>query len=180
MQAPEDVLKFWFEDHGRDDWFGGKAEFDAEIVARFGATHAGVAAGEAYTWRKTPEGRLAEIIVLDQFSRHIHRGKAQAFATDGMALILAQEAVALGIDQKLDPMKRVFLYLPYEHSESPTMQAHSLRLFQSLGIDEVTQFAKWHVEVIQRFGRFPKRNAALGRESTPEELVYIESKEHTF
>lgn len=180
MQAPEDVLKFWFVDHGRDDWFGGKPEFDAKLAAQFSATHERIAAGEGYAWRHSPEGRLAEIIVLDQFSRQLYRGSPKAFASDGMALVLAQELVAQGLDQTLTPPQRIFAYLPYEHSESLAMQLHSVRLFQSLGIEEVTQFAKWHVDVIQRFGRFPKRNKALGRESTPEELAYIESKEHSF
>lgn len=180
MQAPEDVLKFWFEDHGPDDWFAGKPEFDAKIAAQFTATHERLAAGEGYTWRKSAEGRLAEIVVLDQFSRQLYRGSPKAFASDGMALVLAQEMVAQGLDQSLTPQQRVFVYLPYEHAESMAMQAHSMRLFQGLGIEQATQFAKWHVEVIQRFGRFPKRNKALGRESTPEELVYIGSGEHTF
>jgi uncharacterized protein (DUF924 family) len=180
MQAPEDVIRFWFVDHGQPDWFGGKPEFDAEIAAKFTATHAAVAAGEAYTWRKTAEGRLAEIIVLDQFSRQLFRGQAKAFATDGMALVLAQEAIAQGLDKELDTMQRTFLYLPYQHSESPSLQAQSLRLFQSIGNEQGIQFARWHVDVIQRFGRFPKRNKALGRESTPEELAYINSGEHTF
>ena len=180
MQAPEDVLKFWFVDHGQEDWFGGKPEFDAKLAAQFSATHERIAAGEGYLWRSSAEGRLAEIIVLDQFSRQLYRGSPKAFASDGMALVLAQEMVAQGLDQKLTPGQRVFVYLPYEHAESLAMQAHSLRLFQSIGIEQATQFAKWHVEVIQRFGRFPKRNKALGRESTPEELAYIESKEHPF
>jgi uncharacterized protein (DUF924 family) len=180
MQAPEDVLKFWFEDHGHEDWFGGKPEFDAKLKAQFGATHERIAAGEGYAWRNTPAGRLAEIVVLDQFSRQLYRGQPKAFASDGMALVLAQEFVAQGLDQALEPMRRMFVYLPYEHSESLAMQLHSVRLFQALGDENAIKFARAHLEVIQRFGRFPKRNAALGRESTPEELAYMASGEHTF
>ena len=101
MRTHQDVLKFWFEDHGQADWFGGKPEFDAELAADFADTHAAVARGEAWEWRKTPEGRLAEIIVLDQFSRQLHRKSPLAFASDDMALTLAQEAVAGGHDQAI-------------------------------------------------------------------------------
>lgn len=180
MQSAEDVLRFWFEEHGQDDWFGGKPEFDAELKARFAATHEAVAAGEGYVWRHSIEGRLAEVIVLDQFSRQLHRGSPRAFAQDGMALVLAQEAVAQHLDQQLPPVRRVFLYMPYQHSESIVIQAHSVRLFQALGDEEMLKYARGHFDVIQRFGRFCKRNAALGRTSTPEELAYIEQTEGVF
>src|SRR5690606_3874197 len=100
-------------EHGREDWFGGKPEFDDKLTAEFAETHMAVAAGEAWTWRTTADGRLAEIIVLDQFSRQIYRGQARAFATDGMALALAQEAVAGGHDQAVEMPQRMFFYLPY-------------------------------------------------------------------
>jgi len=180
MQSPDDVLAFWFEEHGEDDWFAGKPEFDAAIAARFTATHEAVSAGEGYLWRKSIAGRLAEIIVLDQFSRQLHRGNGRAFAQDRMALVLAQEAVAQQLDRDLPAERRTFLYMPYMHSESMVIQAHSLRLFQGLGDEKSTQFAQWHVDVIRRFGRFPKRNAPLGRESTAEELAYMASDEHGF
>ena len=136
MPTPEDILRFWFVEHGRDDWFGGKPEFDAELAARFGAAHPRIAAGEAFGWRATPEGRLAEIIVLDQFSRQLHRGSPSAFAQDGMALVLAQEAVAGGFDRRLEPERRMFLYLPYEHSESLVIHDEAMRLFTALGDEE--------------------------------------------
>ncbi len=180
MQSHEDVLKFWFEEHGPDDWFAGSPEFDAVLTARFAATLDAVSKGEGYTWRGTIDGRLAEIIVLDQFSRQIHRKSARAFAQDGMALVLAQEAVALGLDELLDATRRRFLYMPYMHAESLVIQAQSIRLFQTLRDDETLKFCHWHFEVVQRFGRFPKRNAALGRESTPEELAYINEGGHPF
>jgi uncharacterized protein (DUF924 family) len=180
MQSPDDVLKFWFEDHGRDDWFAGKPEFDDAVRTRFAATHEAVSAGEAYGWRKTPGGRLAEVIVLDQFSRQLHRGTARAFTQDGMALVLAQEAVALGLDREMDRDHRLFLYMPFQHAESLAIQGVSVRLFQALGNPDLLKYAQGHFEVIRRFGRFCKRNAALGRDSTPEELHYIETSEGVF
>ena len=113
MKTAEDVLKFWFVDHGRDDWFGAKPEFDGQIAEQFAETHAAVARGEAWRWRTTPNGRLAEIIVLDQFSRQLFRGRAEAFASDAMALTLAQEAVAGGHHNFLPMPQRMFLLLPY-------------------------------------------------------------------
>jgi len=173
MPTPDDILRFWFVEHGRDDWFGGKAEFDAELAGRFADLHPRVAAGEAWAWRATPEGRLAEIIVLDQFSRQLHRGSPEAFAHDGMALALAQEAVAGGHDLRLDPVRRMFLYLPYEHSESLAIHEEAVRLFTALGDEEALKYELAHLDCLRRFGRYPKRNAALGRASTPAELDYI-------
>lgn len=173
MPTPEDILRFWFVEHGRDDWFGGKAEFDARLAGRFADAHPRVAAGEAYGWRLTPEGRLAEVIVLDQFSRQLHRGSPEAFAQDGMALALAQEAVAHGHDLQLAPLQRQFLYMPYMHSESLVIHEEAVRLFTALGDEETLKFELAHLECLRRFGRYPKRNATLGRPSTPGELDYI-------
>jgi uncharacterized protein (DUF924 family) len=180
MKTAEDVLKFWFVDHGQDDWFGAKPEFDAQIAEQFAETHAAVARGEAWRWRTTPNGRLAEIIVLDQFSRQLFRGRAEAFASDAMALTLAQEAVAGGHHNFLPMPQRMFLLLPYQHSESPAVQAESVRLHTALGDADLLKFAEGHAQCITRFGRFPKRNAALGRANTPEEAEYIASSEGMF
>ena len=180
MKSAADVLKFWFEDHGSDDWFGGKPEFDALIAQEFGETHAALARGEGWRWRRTPEGRLAEIIVLDQFSRQLFRGQPQAFASDSMALTLAQEAVAGGHHNFLPMPQRMFMLLPYMHSESAEVQAESLRLHRALDVPDIMQFAVGHAECVKRFGRFPKRNAALGRISTPEEADYIASVQGMF
>ncbi len=174
METPRRVLDFWFVEHGRDDWFGGKPEFDKELSDHFAGTHAAVARGEAWRWRATPQGRLAEIIVLDQFSRQLHRGSALAFASDDMALALAQEAVAGGHDQKLERKQRHFLYMPYMHSESLLVHEEALRLFAALGDAETLKFEELHIECLRRFGRYPRRNTALGRLSTPEEIAYIE------
>src|SRR5690606_13001861 len=145
--------------------------FDAAIRTRFGALHERAAQGELWPWRATPAGRLAEILVLDQFSRNLHRGSARAFAQDGIALGLAQEAVAQGLDAPLAPVQRAFLYLPYMHSESRAVQRESVRLYTALGREDNLHFAHRHAEIVERFGRYPHRNAALSRDSTAEELA---------
>lgn len=180
MSTPDDVLHFWFIGHGQQDWFGGKPEFDAELAAKFTQTHARVAAGEAYPWRATSDGRLAEIIVLDQFSRQLYRGSPTAFAQDGMALALAQETVAGGFDLELDLPRRTFIYMPYMHSESLVIHEEAMRLFTALGSGEQLKYEVAHLECLKRFGRYPRRNAALGRQSTPEELEYIAAGEGMF
>ena len=168
------VLHFWFDETPRTRWFARDEAFDAAIRARFGALHASAAQGELWAWRSTPAGRLAEIVVLDQFSRNLYRGSPRAFAQDGMALVLAQEAVAQGLDAGLSGDERAFLYMPYMHSESRVVQQESLRLFTALGQAENLRFAERHAEIIERFGRYPHRNAALGRTSTAEELAFLQ------
>ena len=173
MRTAEDVIRFWFTEHGPDDWFGGKPEFDAAIAARFGKIHAYVSRGEGWAWRQTAEGRLAEVIVLDQFSRQLFRNDGKAFAQDSMALVLAQEAIAAGADQAVDAVKRAFFYLPFMHAEALVIQDEGMRLYQALGDAAQLDFMTKHREAIARFGRFPFRNAALGRTSTPDELAYM-------
>jgi uncharacterized protein (DUF924 family) len=176
MLTAEDVLNFWFNECTFEDWFGGKAEFDARLSSRFAPTHHHVSLGEAYGWRSDAEGRLAEIIVLDQFSRQLHRNSARAFAQDTMALVLAQELVAQGLDAALTPHQRLFAYMPYMHSESLLIHDEALRLFSALDVPEGIKSEHEHRAVLERFGRYPKRNAALGRMSTPQELAYLEDK----
>jgi len=180
MRTFEDVIKFWFVDHGQEDWFGGKAAFDVKLAAGFADTHAAVARGEAWEWRKTPEGRLAEIIVLDQFSRQLYRKSPLAFVNDAMALTLAQEAVAGGHDRAIELGRRTFIYMPYMHSESLIVHEEAQRLFGDIGNVETLDYEVKHVEVLRRFGRYPRRNEALGRESTPEEIVYMASGQGMF
>ena len=175
MRSCHDVLQFWFVTHGESDWFGGKPEFDAELAAAFTDTHAAVARGEAWSWRQTPAGRLAEIIVLDQFSRQLFRQRPEAFATDGMALALAQEAVASGADLALEPRQRMFVYLPYMHSESLLIHEEAVRLHELYGNAKALEFELAHRDCLRRFSRYPRRNQALGRLSTPEELDYMAS-----
>lgn len=173
MPGPQAVLKFWFADHGYDDWFGGKPEFDTALASQFTDLHPQVARGEAWHWRQTPEGRLAELIVLDQFSRQLHRGEAEAFAQDKMALVLAQEAVAAGADDAVDRDWAMFFYMPYMHAESLVIQDEGVRLFTLHGDEKVLEFMRKHRDTVARFGRFPFRNAALGRQSTAEEEAYM-------
>ena len=179
-RTAEDVLHFWFVEHGPDDWFAGRPEFDALLAERFTETHEAAAQGETFGWRTSPEGRLAEILVLDQFSRQLHRGSPRAFAQDGMALVLAQEAIAGGHDRALDEAQRQFLLMPYMHSESLLVHEEAVRLFTELGRESALKFELAHVDVLRRFGRYPRRNAALGRESTAEELAYMASNEGMF
>ncbi len=180
MKTADDVLKFWFVEHGQPDWFGAKPEFDTLIAEKFAETHAAAARGETWRWRSTPEGRLAEIIVLDQFSRQLFRGRAGAFATDSMSLVLAQEAVAGGHHLFVPMPQRMFVLLPYMHAESVDIQAESMRLHKAIDAPDLLKFAQGHADCIARFGRFPKRNAALGRTSTPDEAAYIAGTEGMF
>lgn len=177
MSSPDEILTFWFVEHGMEDWFGAKPEFDALIAKRFTEIFESAARGETWRWRTTPQGRLAEIIVLDQFPRQLFRGQARAFATDAMALVLAQELVGGGHHNFLPMPQRMFALLPYQHAESALVQAESVRLHTALGDPEVMKHAEGHARTIQRFGRFPKRNAALGRPSTPDEMDYINSSD---
>lgn len=174
MQDFEDVLDFWFVEHGPDHWFARTDEFDAALAARFRETHQAVARGEAWAWRQQARGRLAEIIVLDQFSRQLHRGGADAFAQDKMALVLAQEAVALGVHEAVGKPAGMFVLMPFMHAESVVIQEEGMRLFEAYGEPEQVDYMAKHRDTIARFGRFPFRNAALGRQSTAEEIAYME------
>jgi uncharacterized protein (DUF924 family) len=174
MMTPDDVLDFWFAgDPGahRDEWFEKNAEFDT-ACARFADALRDAKTGAFDHWCETPRGTLALIILLDQFSRNLHRYAPEAFAADVKARGIARSAVARGIDQLLGPVERMFLYLPFEHSEDLADQDEAVRLFTPLGEDMV-RYAERHRDVICRFGRFPHRNAALGRLHTPEEQLYL-------
>lgn len=173
MHLPDIILQFWFEQIDRTLWFKKDADFDQLLRDRFGALHTQASMGELAGWRATAHGRLAEIIVLDQFSRNLFRDNAKAFAQDGMALVLAQEAVRNGSDSELSAQQRVFLYMPYMHSESLQIHAEAVELFTRLGIQGNLDFELKHKAIIERFGRYPHRNALLGRESTPEELAFL-------
>lgn len=176
MQSHQDVIDFWFVEHGPDDWFGGKPEFDTALADRFADLHPQVARGEAWAWRETPEGRLAEIVVLDQFSRQLHRGSAEAFAQDKMALVLAQEAISGGHDMAVPHDWAYFIYMPFMHAESLAMQDEGVRLFENFGNEDALDYMVKHRETIARFGRFPFRNKALGRDSTAEEMAYMDEQ----
>jgi uncharacterized protein (DUF924 family) len=178
--AAADVLDFWFADAAKSRWFGKDPEFDALIRERFGALHARAMRCELFAWRKTAQGRLAEIIVLDQFSRNIFRDEAAAFASDPLALALAQEAIGIGADQAIEPSQRSFLYMPFMHSESLAIHDVAMELFTRSGNESTLNFERQHRAIIERFGRYPHRNAVLGRESTREELAFLDSPGSSF
>lgn len=177
---PQDVLHFWFDEATPEQHFKNDAAFDAGIRARFGETHQAAARGELAAWRDTPKGRLAEIIVLDQFSRNLFRDDARAFATDGMALVLAQEALRAGADRAIPATRLAFLYMPFMHSESRMIHAEAERLFRHSGLEDNYKFELKHKAIIDRFGRYPHRNRVLGRASTPEELAFLDQPGSSF
>lgn len=180
VEARDAVLRFWFEECTPEQWWQKDVAFDDGVRARFGDVHRAAVRGELVAWRGTPAGRLAEIIVLDQFSRNLFRDRPEAFACDGMALALAQEAVGCGDHLKVAPERRSFLYMPYMHSESPVVHEEAVRLFESLGSEKTLDAARKHKAIIDRFGRYPHRNAILGRESTPEELAFLAEPDSSF
>ncbi|CAG70192.1 MULTISPECIES: DUF924 family protein [Acinetobacter] len=169
----QDVLDFWFAPDHTNFWFAKDSLFDDEIRTQFSTVHQQATQAELWSWRQTVEGRLAEIIVLDQFSRNLYRDQAQAFAQDSMALALAQEAITQQLDAQLSPEQRSFLYMPFMHSESKLIHEFALKLFQKLGNEINLSFEKKHKVIIDQFGRYPHRNAILGRQSTPEELEFL-------
>lgn len=167
------VLSFWFQEIEARLWFASDRNFDDLIRQRFLGVMQQAAAGELYPWRATAEGRLAEIIVLDQFSRNVYRNTAQAFAQDTIALVLAQEAVLSGALNALNPTQRSFLLLPYMHSESKQIHLVAESLFRDFAPAGNHDFELRHKAIIDRFGRYPHRNDILGRTSTPEEVEFL-------
>lgn len=189
--TPDSILDFWFgvpgsPEYGRSraQWFRKDAAFDADLRARFGEVHAAAAAGGLAAWEDGAASRLALIVVLDQFSRNIFRGDAASFACDPDALRLARDMVARNWDATLLPVMRSFVYLPFEHSEHPADQDEAVRLIGTLehepGTEGLLVWAEKHRDVIRRFGRFPHRNAILGRESTPDELAFLQQPGSSF
>lgn len=167
------VLQFWFEELEPRQWWIKDPVLDRRIRQRFASSHELAIGGELSAWRKNAQGRLAEIIVLDQFSRNLYRGSPEAFATDPLALALAQQAVALEQDQKLPPRQRSFLYMPFMHSEAAEVHQAAVPLFESLAMPRSLESELRHKAIIDRFGRYPHRNAVLGRDSTPEERAFL-------
>lgn len=169
----QDINQFWFSEIEQKLWFKKDDAFDQLLIERFGPLQKSAAQAELYQWRSTPEGRLAEIIVLDQFSRNMFRDSPLAFACDPLALALAQVAIACGDDQKLSPEHRTFLYMPFMHSESLPIHDVALQLFADLGRESNLDFEKKHRVIIEEFGRYPHRNKVLGRESTALEIEFL-------
>ena len=174
MTTHSEVVAFW-RDAGAARWFARDDAFDAEFRERFEADHFAAARGEYQAWMESAEGALALLILLDQFPRNCFRGSAHSYATDGLARHYARRAVEAGFDLRVESALRLFFYLPYEHSESLADQDRSMELFAGIGDAELLKYAKLHRDLIERFGRFPHRNVALGRESTREEIDYLAS-----
>lgn len=174
------VLDFWFEEIDPSFWFMKDALFDQQIISRFSKTYDDVIADKTAPWRKTPEGRLAEIIVLDQFSRNMFRDTPKAFAGDDLALHLAQEAVRVGDDQKIPLIQRAFVYMPYMHSENKAVHQEAVKLFSQAGLENSLKYEILHKDIIDRFGRYPHRNKILGRTSTPEEIEFLKKPGSSF
>lgn len=179
-QEYRQVIDFWFKETTPKLWFSKDDDFDALIRERFSELHRSARMGELYDWRGDAEGRLAEIIVLDQFSRNLFRNLPGAFESDAMALALAQEAVANGADMKVEVGCRRFFYLPYMHSESLFIHDIAMELFSQSGLEENLHYEQLHKNIIARFGRYPHRNAILGRKSSQEELEFLKQPGSSF
>lgn len=171
--TPAEINAFWFEETDRENWFKKNEAFDQELRARFGETLEVACDGGLTGWEETLDGTVALILVLDQFSRNLFRGSPRAFEQDARALALARGLVASGRDRALDKDRRLFIYLPFEHSEHLADQERCVALMADLDDPELLGYAIAHRDVIARFGRFPHRNAALGRQSTAEEAEYL-------
>jgi uncharacterized protein (DUF924 family) len=176
--SPADVVAFWLE-AGPKRWFVKNPEFDQAIRQRFEPLHMAASRGEVSRWGEAPDGALALLLLLDQFPRNLYRGSAHAFATDPLARKVAGVAADAGFDQALAPELRPFFYLPFEHSERLEDQDRSVALcqahFEASGDKHTLDWAIIHRDIIKRFGRFPHRNAALGRATTPEEQAFLDS-----
>ena len=166
------IISFWFEETPSELWFIKDETFDRTISKKFSDIFAAASKGELFSWRQEPIGRLAEIIVLDQFARNMFRGSAKSFASDSLALVLAQEAVAQHAHLALLDKQRPFLLMPYMHSESKLVHAEALKLFKEHAAGNL-YFEIGHKKIIDRFGRYPHRNEALGRKSTAEEIAFL-------
>lgn len=174
------ILKFWFEEIDRSQWWSKNDKFDQRIRERFAEIHAKAIRCELFAWRKDSEGRLAEIIVLDQFSRNMFRDSPLSFANDSLALALSQEAISVGADQVLNPIQRSFLYMPFMHSESLIIHEIAMDLFKKNGIQSNLDFEKKHQEIIKIFGRYPHRNKILGRAPTKAEIEFLKQPGSVF
>lgn len=174
MTAAGEVVTFW-RNAGGEKWFRGGDAFDRECESRFFNAHLAAARREYEAWMEHPEGALALLILLDQIPRNVFRDSGHAYATDGLALHYAVRAVETGLDVQVEPGLRAFMYLPFEHSEAIADQHRAVALFQAMGDGMYIDYALRHLEVIEQFGRFPHRNRALGRVSTPEEQAWLDA-----
>lgn len=173
MMNFEVILNFWFNQLAREQWFKKDLKLDQLIIDKFSLVHHQAISGELSAWRKTARGCLAEVIVLDQFSRNMFRGTPKSFCYDGMALILSQEAIDKAFDQTLSISERSFIYMPFMHSESLQIHQQALLLFSERDFAHTLEFEKKHFDIVERFGRYPHRNKILGRSSTVLEEQFL-------
>ena len=175
-----DIIQFWYTEIPPRNWFVKDLAFDTMLKRRFSDIHQQAAAGELAHWRQKPLGKLAEIIVLDQFSRNLFRDSPKAFAYDAHALVLAQSAIEQGADLDLLPKQKSFMYMPLMHSESALIHQQAVPLFKQPGLEDNYEFELKHQVIIDRFGRYPHRNSLLNRPSTPEELAFLRQPGSSF
>ena len=176
----KEITTFWFEEISQTQWWKKDVQFDQLIASRFSGVHGQASRCELYEWRQTAEGRLAEIIVLDQFSRNIYRNSPLSFATDSLALVLAQEAIQVGADKEVSEGVRSFFYMPFMHSESAAIHKEAVSLYEAYGNEGNLNFELRHKAIIDRFGRYPHRNEILGRDSTAEEVEFLSQPGSSF
>ncbi len=174
------VLKFWYEELSPQDWWRKDDSLDQQITERFLSLHQQAVAGELYPWRESAEGRLAEIIIIDQFSRNMFRDTARAFQYDPIALVLSQEAVNVGADKALQPTQKSFLYMPHMHSESKIVHEQAVKLFSQPELEHNLEFELQHKAIIDRFGRYPHRNNILDRKSSEQEVQFLTGPNSSF
>jgi len=175
--TPREVLDFWFEEGNSRRWFRSTPEFDREIRDRFENTWREAIANRLGGWEMTAEGALALVILLDQFPLNMFRGRAEGHSSEALARGVADRAIARGFDRDLDDDAKAFLYLPFMHSEDLPDQDRAIALFEAAGLEDNLRWARHHREIVRRFGRFPHRNPILGRDSTAEELAWLDSGE---
>lgn len=175
--SPEIIINFWFSESSQDFWFNSTPELDTQLRDRFVDTWLAAAEGKLSEWEESAEGALALAIILDQFPLNMFRGQALTYSTDSQARKVVKAAIDKGFDQKLTNDQKAFLYLPFMHSEEMADQERSVELFNKPELEQSYRFALHHQNIVKRFGRFPHRNAILGRHSTPEEIEYLASEE---
>lgn len=176
----KEIISFWFEELDKKQWWVKDEKLDQVIKTRFLDTHTLAMKDELVHWRADPEGRLAEVIVLDQFSRNMFRDTSASFASDSKAIALAISAIESGADKELATGKRTFLYMPFMHSESLSVHEKAVKVFSEPGMEGTLDFELKHKKIIDKFGRYPHRNKILGRESTAEELEFLKSPDSSF